>query len=57
MTVGELIEKLKEFDPALEVGGCGWLGELLEIENVSLSENKSKPFVGIETEWAGNEPD
>lgn len=34
MKVKELIEKLSEFDEDLDVGGSGFLGELLEIEGV-----------------------
>ncbi len=55
MTIKELIEKLKEFDPELEVGGIGHFGECLEIRDVYIQDREN--FVGILTQWAGNEPD
>ncbi len=39
MTVSELIEKLKTFDPALQVGGADDMGYLEPIDYVELRPN------------------
>ena len=58
ITVKELILKLQQFDQELPVGGEGYYGEYLELEDVRLSfaNNRSK-FVVIELEDKGEEPD
>lgn len=59
MKVGELIEKLKEFDPEMEVGGSGHLGEILEIYDVRFCKicESATPYVNISIECAGEGPD
>jgi hypothetical protein len=56
--VKDLIKKLNEFDPEMPVGGEGYYGELLELEDVRLSFMYHKPhFVVLEIEDKGEEPD
>jgi hypothetical protein len=57
MTVKELIEKLKEFDGNLKVGGSGHYGEILKIDDVYLNKYRSQKFVEITIQSAGPEPD
>jgi hypothetical protein len=56
-TVGDLIKKLQEFPADIPVGGEGYFGELLELEDVRLSYNHSPKFVALEIEDKGEEPD
>jgi len=56
--VKDLIQKLKKFDPEMPVGGEGYYGELLKLEDVRLSFAYHKPkFVVLEIEDKGEEPD
>ena len=68
MKVKELIEKLQQFDPEMEVGGSGHFGELLEIYDVNLSEQDEATYVDgnfiqlpkwvrLYIQYAGSEPD
>lgn len=54
MTVGELKQRLSEFDDDLEIGGSGHFGEVLEIWGVHKSV---RGFVRLDVESSGEEPD
>ena len=59
MTVRELISELEKFDPEMRVGGSGHFGELLNIDGVKSWKYHAAaaPYVAIEIEYAGEEPD
>ena len=51
-TVRQLINELLKYDPDLEVGGIGFVDELIEIDKVYLEVGEEETFVAIETDLA-----
>lgn len=56
MTVGELIQELQKFDPKLEVGGAGYMGELLDINDVRY-DPEYYDFVILDMDDKGENPE
>jgi hypothetical protein len=61
MTVKELKEIINNLPEDMQVGGVGWMGEFLDIEDISvgtaLKDNQEIEILEITMEWAGEIPD